>query len=499
MILQGDLTIPSPGTAPGEGDRTPPHAPRVWGLGAAELHDAFWRSRGVQVVRRETAVDLDRDAELYLLVEPTQAVCFNLSPIALRMLWDGADVVRLRVADAEARRYRERIDLDSAGDVAGIRRVYGERGPAGYRVILTRSRQHAEWWRSGATRREVWRRLRQSTPYFRIVHRTIDGRCYEETDIDDQRSLIERLVAIWPDPDRAIEGIEQIADGVFAVAGSVIDEESVAISPAWIGLRVEDAPPLAIVGPAAVADDDECGGDGCTDGARAASIRVRPIREIDPGDDEDDAARRAVTRVASQPIYAGAKRAFDVAVSGAVLLALSPVLAAVALAILIDDGRPFFYAHTRQTRGGRNFRCWKFRTMRRDADRLVAELRALNECDGPQFFIRNDPRVTRVGRILRKTHLDELPQFWNVLTGEMSIVGPRPSPDDENQLCPAWREARLSVRPGITGLWQVERTRAPGRDFQEWIRFDTEYVERASFPLDLLICIKTAFKLLRRS
>ncbi|MEC8818795.1 MAG: sugar transferase, partial [Planctomycetota bacterium] len=88
-------------------------------------------------------------------------------------------------------------------------------------------------------------------------------------------------------------------------------------------------------------------------------------------------------------------------------------------------------------------------------------------------------------------HLDELPQFWNVLTGDMSLVGPRPSPDKENQFCPAWREARLSVRPGITGLWQVERTRAPGLDFQEWIRYDIEYVNKASLLLDAKICIKT--------
>jgi lipopolysaccharide/colanic/teichoic acid biosynthesis glycosyltransferase len=113
----------------------------------------------------------------------------------------------------------------------------------------------------------------------------------------------------------------------------------------------------------------------------------------------------------------------------------------------------------------------------------------------------DDPRITRIGRFLRKTNLDELPQFWNVLAGDMSVVGPRPSPEDENQFAPAWREARLSVKPGITGLWQIRRTRKAGSDFQEWIKYDIEYVERQSLWLDLRIIWRTAIlvgrKLLR--
>ena len=112
--------------------------------------------------------------------------------------------------------------------------------------------------------------------------------------------------------------------------------------------------------------------------------------------------------------------------------------------------------------------------------------------------MEDDPRITRIGRILRKTNLDELPQFWNVLAGEMSVVGPRPSPDNENQFAPAWREARLSVKPGITGLWQIRRTRAAGSDFQEWIKYDIEYVERQSLWLDLVIIGKTIALILRK-
>src|SRR6266576_5803986 len=111
----------------------------------------------------------------------------------------------------------------------------------------------------------------------------------------------------------------------------------------------------------------------------------------------------------------------------------------------------------------------------------------------------NDDRITGIGKFLRKTNLDEIPQFFNVLVGHMSVVGPRPSPYSENQFCPAWREARLSVRPGITGLWQVRRTRRAGSDFQEWIKYDIEYVENRTMWLDIKIIFGTALHILKRA
>jgi lipopolysaccharide/colanic/teichoic acid biosynthesis glycosyltransferase len=168
------------------------------------------------------------------------------------------------------------------------------------------------------------------------------------------------------------------------------------------------------------------------------------------------------------------------------------------LAIWLEDGRPFLFPHTRQTVGGRDFVCYKFRTMCKQAEQLKASLQHENICDGPQFHIANDPRLLRVGRLLRKFHLDELPQFFNVLRGQMDVVGPRPSPDAENQFCPAWREARLSVRPGMTGLWQISRTRAPNTDFQEWIRYDLDYVQRRNWRLDLWIIYRTLKSIVMR-
>ena len=163
-----------------------------------------------------------------------------------------------------------------------------------------------------------------------------------------------------------------------------------------------------------------------------------------------------------------------------------------------SHGRPFFFTHRRETIGGREFACLKFRSMYRDAEKVRQQLQAAgaNQADGPQFYVPNDARVTKVGRLLRGTRLDELPQFFNVLLGHMSVVGPRPSPFKENQFCPAWREARLSVRPGITGLWQVSRTRDKGRDFQEWIKYDIEYVERGGFWLDVGIILRTGWVML---
>jgi lipopolysaccharide/colanic/teichoic acid biosynthesis glycosyltransferase len=168
------------------------------------------------------------------------------------------------------------------------------------------------------------------------------------------------------------------------------------------------------------------------------------------------------------------------------------------LAIWLDDGRPWFFAHERETLGGRQFPCIKFRSMRKNAEDLKAQLQSQNQADGPQFYILKDPRLTSVGKFLRKYNLDELPQFLNVLAGHMSVVGPRPSPRKENQYCPPWRDARLSVRPGITGLWQIHRTRRIGSDFQEWIKYDIEYVENRSWRLDIWIIYKTVTQVFRK-
>lgn len=185
------------------------------------------------------------------------------------------------------------------------------------------------------------------------------------------------------------------------------------------------------------------------------------------------------------------KRVADVMAALVVLALFAPILPFIALAIKINSPGPVFYKDRRQGRHGRSFLCVKFRTMRVGADKLQDKLRFVSEVDGPQFWMADDPRITTVGRFLRETYLDEVPQFYNVLMGHMSAVGPRPSPESENTLCPWWRDARLSVRPGITGLWQICRTREPMKDFQEWIYYDTRYVRELSWRLDLWVCWRT--------
>jgi lipopolysaccharide/colanic/teichoic acid biosynthesis glycosyltransferase len=194
-------------------------------------------------------------------------------------------------------------------------------------------------------------------------------------------------------------------------------------------------------------------------------------------------------------VYPLLKAGFDVTASAVALLLLSPLFLLIALLIRLESKGPVFYADRREGKGGRFFRCLKFRTMFVGADAQQRELMAKNQVDGPQFKIERDPRVTRIGRVLRKLSLDELPQLINVLFLKMSLVGPRPSPFRENQLCIPWRDGRLSVRPGITGLWQVCRHDRAQGDFHQWIQFDLLYVRHMSFLVDLKILAATVVTL----
>jgi exopolysaccharide biosynthesis polyprenyl glycosylphosphotransferase len=189
------------------------------------------------------------------------------------------------------------------------------------------------------------------------------------------------------------------------------------------------------------------------------------------------------------PLLLALKHAFDFAASAAGLVVLSPLLLATALAILVTMGRPVLFLQERAGLRGRSFRMLKFRTMVADAERRRAELLPENEMSGPVFKVTNDPRVTRLGALLRKTSIDELPQLFNVLLGTMSLVGPRPLPVDEQRAIRGWHRRRLSMKPGITCTWQIG-----GRsdvDFEAWMRLDLAYVDAWSLWLDLRILLAT--------
>jgi exopolysaccharide biosynthesis polyprenyl glycosylphosphotransferase len=193
------------------------------------------------------------------------------------------------------------------------------------------------------------------------------------------------------------------------------------------------------------------------------------------------------------PVFEGfdyfVKRSFDVVVSILLLVFLSPLLITIALAIRVSSRGPVLYRSPRPGIGGLAFDCFKFRTMHTDAEQRQADLEAMNEATGALFKIRQDPRLTRVGRLLRRFSLDELPQLLNVLRGEMSLVGPRPLTQRDFDRLEGWHKKRYLVLPGITGLWQVS-----GRselDFDDLVRLDFLYLERWSVFLDMTILLKT--------
>lgn len=186
-------------------------------------------------------------------------------------------------------------------------------------------------------------------------------------------------------------------------------------------------------------------------------------------------------------LYRFFKRASDIVLSSSALVVLSPVLLAVALMIKMEDGGSVFYIQERTGLRGRTFRMYKFRSMCADAEKMHAALLKRNELDGPAFKMKNDPRVTKVGRFIRRTSIDELPQLVNIIKGEMSIVGPRPLPTYEAAQCNEYQNQRLLVKPGLTCYWQC-----CGRNdisFDEWIELDLKYIREAGAWTDWkLIC-----------
>jgi lipopolysaccharide/colanic/teichoic acid biosynthesis glycosyltransferase len=184
------------------------------------------------------------------------------------------------------------------------------------------------------------------------------------------------------------------------------------------------------------------------------------------------------------------KRSLDVAGASLGLFLLAPLLAVIAAAIKLTSPGPVFFKQRRAGRGGQPFWVYKFRSMVVDAEAQQAALRARNERDGPAFKIANDPRITRLGRFLRATNLDELPQLWNVLRGDMSLVGPRPLPCDESDAVHGWQRRRLDVTPGLTCFWQSHAHRAK-ISFVDWVRMDLRYIRWRSLRVDLHLVWQT--------
>lgn len=456
----------------------------IWGLDPVALHHRFWAAHGIQVVRQGEPSEIVNHAELYLLTDPRSLVLFRMIKVISVLNWLKPQALFLRLHDRREKGYREKVITDGNNRFVRFQRLYdGAEDLRLARAVLTPERDVAKLWQSSADPLAGWKRLRHYTPQHERSTLSIDGSAYDRSVDREIAMFLRDLTAIWMHPDSTIARAEPVEPQVWKDPQSVIDPEARFIGPVWVGAGRQVDGGTTIVGPAIIWDDPQ----------RRPPMDEIQWLNIEPHDIKPAAPIKDLT--AFDRLL---KRAFDITFSLIVLTMTMWVYPLIMLAIWLEDGGPFFFTHRRQTLGGRDFPCIKFRSMQKNAEAMKKILKQQNQADGPQFYIEKDPRLTRVGRFLRKYNFDEFPQFMNVLLGDMSVVGPRPSPREENQFCPPWIEARLSVRPGITGLWQIHRTRRTGSDFQEWIKYDIEYVEKCSFGLDLWIIWKTVTQVFRK-
>ncbi|MBC7836061.1 MAG: sugar transferase, partial [Phycisphaerales bacterium] len=429
--------------------------------------------------------ELAADSELFLLADPRTLVLFRLAGILDPIAWMNPTLVSVRLVDHRRDSYRERVVTGPDGSFERFERIYPGSDPRMARIGLTSDAELAMIWQSAPDPRTGWMRLRQLVKKDARYAATLPGRVFNTTRREEVAAFTRELVRQWRRPDATVESIRSVGEGIWAHESAEVLPDKAVKGPLWIGAGRELEQGASAIGPAVMWDHPDKRPVGHQE---VNWLELEPLSS--PAEQPGSSSRAASSGLP--------KRVFDVVFSLLVLAATLPLYPIIALAIIIEDGRPVFFKHRRETVGGKEFPCIKFRSMRNDAEHTKAQLASQNQADGPQFFMEEDPRLTRIGSFLRSFQLDELPQFINVLRGEMSVVGPRPSPFRENQYCPPWREARLSVRPGVTGLWQISRTRAEGADFQEWIKYDIQYVERQSFWLDMWIIWQTVLMLVRR-
>jgi lipopolysaccharide/colanic/teichoic acid biosynthesis glycosyltransferase len=452
--------------------------PTIWGMDPVALHDHFWAVRGVFVVRPGVRTEIPDDAELYLLTDADTLALFRLAPLIEGLSWLNPSVCFVRLANTREQTYRESVEFDESGRFKAFRRAYSASSQSA-RLALTRSRRVAAVWQSSTDIRGAWRQLRREARVAGHEIATVRGRSYDRNSEPELAQLCYHLLQRWNHLSRTAGDVAQLKPGVWAHKSSTVAPSTRFVEQVWVGAGRRVEANTTVVGPAILWDVPE------------QRPEQRPVEWTELVPISSNASRKAAMVQPKTRRGPPGKRLFDIVFALVAILLTSPVYPLVMFAIWVEDGWPFFFLHRRQTLGGREFPCIKFRSMRKDADRIKRSLQAVNKADGPQFFMEQDPRLTKVGSIIRKLKIDELPQFFNVLLGDMSVVGPRPSPSSENQFNPSWREARLSVRAGVTGLWQVRATRRPGLDFQEWIKYDLEYVEKCSWRMDLHIIYRT--------
>ena len=482
----------------------------------------------------------DDGEPVYLIFNGDRFPICDLNDAILVHRQNRSDVTLIDFPRKNPKGYEEKIHMDADGRVQRVHRHYEQRDSSltverDWPVIVVLSAEAMKTLLDVALphRMNQWPAAMLRAGLM-VRGSTIPGRSFSLHDREHLFELNEVILRMKPEWLSQAGGLVDQGERVWVGKNVKIDSTANLLGPIAIGDNVEIGPDAVIVGPTTI-------GRGCKIGAGVVLKRsvVFPdttlasaafknhalsqsivlggdhptIQALTP--DRDIGSRSGDFRSLSvdRPIkietvleggatpaltgaqyraFLAAKRLMDIGGSLIALAVSLPFYPLLMLAIYLSSPGPIFYGAVRQGRGGKNFRCWKFRTMVINADEIKRKLMIKNEVDGPQFKMKDDPRIFRVGKILRKLNIDEWPQFFNVLIGQMSLVGPRPSPEKENQMCPAWREARLSVRPGITGLWQVSRRRDRGEtDFQEWIYYDVQYIKKQSVWLDFKICLKT--------
>ena len=458
-----------------------------------------------ELVTRFAGYDLK---DWVVIIDPA---CFPLaaidwSVVEAELARPQAGAVHLVALDANPGGTTERVQLDAAGRVRRIQRYYDAHTWAFTRGIACSVVPAAALMAADCAHFNDLRELRQE-----LMFRGVPSRDVPLTsgalDLENPRALLhlsERclhtvasanpaaIVAASAnvDPSAQLIGTVVVHDDALVAAGARV------IGPAVIGrgarVGVSAVVAQCLVAPGArvaagsmhrhsvLAGTTSIGAD--FDGSDdAITVDHVPVDSGVPG----KASRYPRVKAIVEPVFAVL-----------LVLLLLPVLLLIALVIKLESRGPVFYGDLRETVGGRTFRCWKFRTMVVNAHARQRELLNTNQVDGPQFKMDRDPRITRVGAWLRRLSLDELPQFFNIVLGDMSFIGPRPSPFRENQICIPWREARLSVRPGISGLWQVCRAERSAGDFHQWIHYDLLYVRNVSPMVDLRLVAGTCITLL---
>lgn len=481
----------------------------------------------------------DDGEPVYLIFNGDRFPICDLSDAILVHRQNRCDATLIDFPQRNKKGYEEKIQFEKDGRVKRVNRSYEERENAlrvdrdwpillvlsadAMKTLLDVSLPHRiNQWPSAMLRSGLL-----------VRGSTIPGRSFSLHDRDHLFEMNEVILRLKPHWLANAGGLVDQGERIWVGKNVRIDSTANLLGPIAIGDNVEIGPDAVVVGPTTIGRGSKIGAGivlkrsvvlpdttlasatfkahaisqaivlgGDTPTIQALTPEEAPTRAVDLRSLSVDRPIRLETVLeggatptitgARYRAFRAAKRAFDIAGASCALAFTAPFYPFIMLAIYLNSPGPMFYGAVRQGRGGKNFKCWKFRTMVVNADEIKRKLMIQNEVDGPQFKMKNDPRIFFVGRWLRRLNMDEWPQFWNVLVGQMSVVGPRPSPEKENQMCPAWREARLSVRPGITGLWQVSRRRDRGEtDFQEWIYYDVQYIKKQSFWLDLKIFFKT--------